>query len=256
MFSFSSIVTTYKHFSILLLVGVVAKLYRYGRSRCDFFTRNLLERMELCCSDFEAPSIPDRPIIDPAQNIAFSIEIIQKYVSAFEYNHTGATFIKLKKTGGTLHMKEVVDKITTYGVPIQCVEAVFIAGVLTAGWENVFRFPISFKSKYETHIHRHIVLAIYSEGRWGAIGISRRQNLMYKPFIYSSLWELIEEYQDSYESVLHKLQEVYIGQPLPTQFIEDEKIIWKDTTLKMEKKQLSISRQQVTHYLQKYHIPQ
>jgi hypothetical protein len=199
----------------------------------------------------EAPPIPDRPLIEAHDDLATVLEGIQNYISAFEYNHTGMTFLKLKKTGGSQHMKEMVDKITTYGVPIQCVEAVFIGTVLTAPLNNALRFPISFKSKLDTHIHRHIILAIYAGGQWGAVGISRRNSLMYKPFGYSSLWELIEDYQISYENVMHKLLEVYVGKPLPTQFTRDEKIVWKAITLKMDKKQLSISKVSLEKFLQK-----
>jgi len=33
-------------------------------------------------------------------------------------------------------------------------------------------------------VHRHVVLGIYYAGRYGTIGMSRREELMYKPMIY------------------------------------------------------------------------
>jgi hypothetical protein len=48
------------------------------------------------------------------------------------------------------------------------------------------------------NVHRHIVLAIKHEDKWAALGISRRSNLMSKPFEFNSLLELIREYETSY----------------------------------------------------------
>ena len=65
-------------------------------------------------------------------------------------------------------------------LPIQCVEAVFLAAFLTAGLEELDRYPISFKSVVDGHTYRHIVLAVKQGGKWGAVGISRRTSLMFK----------------------------------------------------------------------------
>lgn len=46
------------------------------------------------------------------------------------------------------------------------------------------RFPISFKTQFNGNFHRHVVLGIYHGGRYGALGMSRREDLMYKPLIY------------------------------------------------------------------------
>lgn len=45
-------------------------------------------------------------------------------------------------------------------LPIQCVEAVFIACRLTAGLDTVERIPLSFKSKFRS-VH-YTLLTIYS----------------------------------------------------------------------------------------------
>lgn len=55
---------------------------------------------------------------------------------------------------------------------------------LTNGMLGVERFPISFKSVFNGNVHRHVVLGIYYSGRWGTIGMSRREELMYKPLIF------------------------------------------------------------------------
>ena len=50
--------------------------------------------------------------------------------------------------------------------------------------------------------HRHIVLALKHEDNWGAIGISRRQNLMDKTIEFKTLAELIRDYELSYVSIV------------------------------------------------------
>jgi hypothetical protein len=49
-------------------------------------------------------------------------------------------------------------------------------------------------------VHRHIVLAIQFNGLWGALGISRRDNLMNKPVTFASLYDLVTDYTTSYVS--------------------------------------------------------
>ena len=49
---------------------------------------------------------------------------------------------------------------------------------------GVERFPISFKTAFNGNCHRHVVLGIYNSGRYGALGMSRREDLMYKPLVY------------------------------------------------------------------------
>jgi hypothetical protein len=49
-------------------------------------------------------------------------------------------------------------------------------------------------------VYCHIVLAVHdpSSGLFGALGISRRANLMYKPLAFSSLAALLADYQEAY----------------------------------------------------------
>ena len=49
---------------------------------------------------------------------------------------------------------------------------------------GVERFAISFKTAFNGNTHRHVVLGIYHSGRYGALGMSRREDLMYKPLVY------------------------------------------------------------------------
>ena len=46
---------------------------------------------------------------------------------------------------------------------------------------GVERFTLSFKTVFNGHTHRHVVLGISHGGHYGALGMSRRTDLMYKP---------------------------------------------------------------------------
>lgn len=56
---------------------------------------------------------------------------------------------------------------------------------LTNSLTSVDRFPISFRSTMKGNVYRHVVLGLHYNGRYGALGLSRRDDLMYKPFIYT-----------------------------------------------------------------------
>ena len=50
--------------------------------------------------------------------------------------------------------------------------------------QGLERFTIGFKSAFNGNTHRHVVLGLYYAGRWGALGMSRREDLMYKPIVF------------------------------------------------------------------------
>ena len=55
---------------------------------------------------------------------------------------------------------------------------------LTNGISGLARFPISFKSSFNGNTYRHVVLGVYYNGRYGALGMSRRSDLMDKPLVF------------------------------------------------------------------------
>jgi hypothetical protein len=59
-------------------------------------------------------------------------------------------------------------------------------------------------------MYRHIVLAVHHlpSGRFGALGLSRRDALMYKPLRFSSLAELVADFKAGYEAWWHALLKV------------------------------------------------
>lgn len=123
-------------------------------------------------------------------------------VTMRRYNHTGTLYFALRKDRGMNHLHGVAKQIMHDALPIQCIEAVFLATYLTGAFDNVRellnaaqqtphgvqieRFPVSFKSKVDGHVFRHIVLAVQctKSNKWGAIGLSRKDTLMYKPLSF------------------------------------------------------------------------
>jgi hypothetical protein len=61
--------------------------------------------------------------------------------------------------------------------------------------------------------HRHIVLAVHHvpSRKWGALGISRREELMFKDLVFDSLADLILDFKQSYEKWWHQLLKARIG---------------------------------------------
>lgn len=98
--------------------------------------------------------------------------------------------------------------------PIKCVEAVFLALYLTAGILDVERIPLGFKSERNGQVHQHIVLLVKHNGRFGAIGMSRQQNLMNKEFEFESISSIVNNYKKAYEQSQHRVLRIRVGLPV------------------------------------------
>ena len=75
-------------------------------------------------------------------------------------------------------------EIITESLPIKCLEAVILALYLASPLINTQRFCISFKTSFKGHIYRHVVLGVHHKSTYGALGMSRRTDLMYKSMEY------------------------------------------------------------------------
>ena len=117
-------------------------------------------------------------------------------------------------------MSLTAKDIIREALPIQCVEAVFLACYLTAEMKEVERFPLSFKSNMGGRMFRHIVLAVEHQGQVGRAGISRRDTLMYKELKFSSLSALVLHFKDSYAGCCHELVKVYGTAVRPRRLLE------------------------------------
>lgn len=83
-----------------------------------------------------------------------------------------------------------------------------LTSYLTNGLTSLERFPISFKTQFSGHCFHHVVLGVYCNGRYGSLGMSRRQDLMDKPLTHRTLGELVAEFESSYKRYQHSLKKV------------------------------------------------
>ena len=175
-------------------------------------------------------TLPPPPVVKvPAMtgDVHADVTAIQSFISSFEYNYSGTPFVPLKKSRSLLYVHKIAQDIIRIGLPIQCVEATFLGCHLTAGMKGVDRVPLSFKSKCQGAIHRHMVLAVRYNNNWGALGISRRGNLMFKDLKYSSLAELVLDFDQAYRKSYHNLLTAYVGLPFSHDISKDNPVKWR-----------------------------
>ena len=149
-------------------------------------------------------------------SVASRLLKLQQFIENFQYNHTGRKFINLKKTEGMYRVSRTSKQIIQDGLPIKCIEAVFLGAYLTLNNKNILRLPIAFKSRVNgDNTFQHIVMAVahgpLNDKKWGSIGLSRAKSLMYKKSIYNSLASLLMEFKLAYEKEHHELLFIYVG---------------------------------------------
>ena len=77
------------------------------------------------------------------------------------------------------------------------------------------------------------MLGVHCSGRFGALGLSRRVHLMYKPCSFPSLAALIREYEQRYAEVGHTLLRVRVGLPIPPSRHSTQAIAWRHVIVVM-----------------------
>jgi hypothetical protein len=104
----------------------------------------------------------------------------------------------------------------TESLPIKCFEAFLIAIYLTTGILGLERFNISFKTRFNSIVYRHIVLGVKYGPNYGALGLSRRTDLAYKALNgkYDRLSTLVDDYLKAYKNYGHTVLRVKIGLPI------------------------------------------
>ena len=121
----------------------------------------------------------------------------------------------------------------TEALPIKCLEAFLIAVYLTTGMTGVDRFNISFKTRFNSITYRHVVLGIRYNQIYGALGLSRRTDLAYKPLNskYDRLSTLIDDYIQAYKNYGHTVLRIKIGSPIVHDLKSFLTINWKATVI-------------------------
>ncbi|XP_075705696.1 tubulinyl-Tyr carboxypeptidase 1 isoform X1 [Rhinoderma darwinii] len=178
--------------------------------------------------------IPPVPAVTSGVSVVERVEGIQRYIRELQYNHTGTQFYEIKKTRPLTGLMDLAKEMTKEALPIKCLEAVILGIYLTNNISGLERFPISFKTEFSGGCFRHIVLGLHCGGHFGAIGISRREDLMYKPLQQKSLSDLMADYQEAYARCWHTLRKIKIGPYVSHDPHSVEQIDWKQSVLDVQ----------------------
>ncbi|XP_063804346.1 tubulinyl-Tyr carboxypeptidase 1 [Pseudophryne corroboree] len=178
--------------------------------------------------------VPSLPVVGPGVSVPERVEAVQRYIRDLQYNHTGTQFFEIKKTRPFTGLMDLAKEMTKEALPIKCLEAVILAIYLTNNISGLERFPISFKTQFSGGCFRHIVLGLHWGGHFGAVGISRREDLMYKPLRYRTLSDLMADFQEAYGRCWHTLRKVKIGPYVSHDPHSVEQIDWKHSVLDVQ----------------------
>ena len=204
-----------------------------------------------------APSLIDLPHpLPPSASLARQgrtveyVEKVQDYLKKLTYNHTGTQFFETRPNSSILTLMELARAMVREALPIKCMEAVVLAVYLTHGVSGLGRFTINFKSElpqqnkfgsssnnnnngfqHQKRFFYHVVLGLTSGNKFGSIGLSRRSTLMDKEMKYGSLFDLVEEFRESYSNCGQKLVKVRVGQLISHDLHSISPIPWKGVTV-------------------------
>eukprot|EP00128_Syssomonas_multiformis_P016521 Colp12_sorted_trinity150504_noHs@9280 len=174
-----------------------------------------------------APRVVHGPVYTTGMDTRQKLEAIQEYMKELQYNHTGTQFFEIKKQRPMNRLMDTAKEIIREALPIKCLEAAILGIYLTNSMTEIERFTISFKTQFQGQIYRHIVLGIYHDGRYGALGLSRRDDLMYKPVVYPTLHSLLKDYERSYAQYWHAVKKVTLCMPIEHDPCSLKCIEWK-----------------------------
>ncbi|RMC00642.1 hypothetical protein DUI87_23259 [Hirundo rustica rustica] len=167
-------------------------------------------------ADLPKIPIPSVPVFQPSTPIPERLEAVQRYIRE-------------------LQLMDLAKEMTKEALPIKCLEAVILGIYLTNNMTTLDRFPISFKTHFSGNYFRHIVLGVNFGGRYGALGISRREELMYKAPVFRTLSELIFDFEEAYRRCWHTLKKVKLGHCVSHDPHSVEQIEWKRSILDLDK---------------------
>lgn len=160
------------HLRRLVAKGVPLTVAQAGRARrliAALVHGPHCSRLADASLNLAAPAKPVWPPpggVGPTVPIRARLRLAQELITALQYNHTDAvTYFTVDKARPTCRVMDTARDIIRHGLPIRCVEAVFLAMYLTAGWREVERIPLRMRSvvvddEGVERSHAHIVLLI------------------------------------------------------------------------------------------------
>ncbi|KDO32640.1 hypothetical protein SPRG_02341 [Saprolegnia parasitica CBS 223.65] len=194
------------------------------------------------------PELPEPPVPEPPKwkakgSIKTKLHAVQTYLNALEYNYTGKLYFNVNKHRSYKSIYGTAKEIMAEALPIQCLEAVFVAAYLTAHGmpeyegmnpsHQIERVPISFKSTSGGSVFRHIVLGVKHQHLWGALGLSRNPSLMNKDLKYKHFSELLADYVENFSKCHHTVTKIYVGFPFSHDIHSSEKVQWRVLNIKI-----------------------
>jgi tubulinyl-Tyr carboxypeptidase len=190
----------------------------------------LAEQMRHVKGDYSLPRPPAYapPPLRRYGSTAQKLHAIQRYINSFSYNHTKWGFFNTTKKGRTLRqIMDTAKEIMDQSLPIKCLEATMLGMFLTRKLD-VWRFPLRFNTRLAGETFLHIVLAIKCKktGKFGALGMSRRNTLAYKELKFDTLADLVADYRHHYHEVAHTMRKVYVGLPVGEKTFSHERLYW------------------------------
>ena len=79
---------------------------------------------------------------------------MQAYISSLQYNHTATSYFNLSKRRPYCLLMHTAKDMVKDALPIKCVEAVFLALLLTSSWHDLHRVPLGFKTRVGSRVYR------------------------------------------------------------------------------------------------------
>lgn len=192
--------------------------------------------------------IPNLPSFTYGMDTQTKLDLVQGYLSDLQYNHTGTQFFEIRKNRPLCGLMETAKEMIKESLPIKCLEATILSVYLTNGICGLQRFTIGFKTQMGVANLSHVVLGVQYNGKFGALGLSRRDDLMFKPLKFKTLWDLIEDFNQNYNKYFHVLKKVKLSLPIVHDAHSYERIHWKYLTLNMEK----LNKEQKVKILERY----
>lgn len=171
------------------------------------------------------------PVFTSFMSVEEKLGLVQNYLQQLQYNHTGTQFFEIKKWRPFTGLMETAREMIKESLPIKCLEAVVLGLYLTCGISDLHRFTISFKTNFNGRFYRHVVLGVHYYGKFGTLGLSRRNDLMFKSLKFKSLFDLLEDFTVSYNNYHHVLKKIKLSLPVVHDTHSCERIQWKYLTL-------------------------
>jgi hypothetical protein len=154
-------------------------------------------------------------------------------------------FFEIKKERPLMGLADQARQIIDNPLPIKCLEAVVLSIFLINEMPNctLEKFTIGFKTKSKGNVHRHVVLGVYSHsnGLFGALGTSRRDDLAYKSLTFKTLTDLLLDYIEAYTNYLHRIKRIKISLPIPKSNRSFECIAWSGVNIALNKHNIATS---------------